>query len=52
MRDTPPTLPDGRDGPFARELGWTNPPPPLAKGSYPDAFQATQRDDCDAAMIA
>lgn len=51
MRDTPPTLPDGRDGPFARELGWTNPPPPLAKGSYPDAFQATQRDDCDAARF-
>jgi hypothetical protein len=51
MRNTQPTLPDGRDGPFASELGWVNPLPPLAKGSYPDAFQATQRDGCDAARF-
>jgi hypothetical protein len=51
MRNTLPTLPDGRDGPFASELGWVNPQPPLAKGSYPDAFQATQRDGCDVARF-
>jgi hypothetical protein len=49
MRNEPPTLPDGRDVPFARELGWTDPQPPRSAGSYPDAFQATQRDGCDVA---